>query len=182
MWQKEKLLVLSNFFFLSLCFQKAVCCRKHLYEGKGPNSGESQVIWISNLPKILSLETLWPSLGEIGLGFFKEREQLLLMQPATDKSPLKTGVYFFLILFFLNVTYSHVLIWIPKMLRYSIKRWVIQLFKVHVIDKKLQFLILPKCFQLLARIILSFIEFFYIFCLDNYKVVYCRFVERGGKS
>ena len=34
-WQKEKLLVLSNFFPLSPCFQKAVCfrgVRKHLYE------------------------------------------------------------------------------------------------------------------------------------------------------
>ena len=38
LWQKEKLHVLCNFFFLSLCFQKAVCCRgvrKRLYEGRG---------------------------------------------------------------------------------------------------------------------------------------------------
>ena len=36
LWQKEKLLVLSNFFFCHYVFKKAVCCRgvrKRLYDG-----------------------------------------------------------------------------------------------------------------------------------------------------
>ena len=46
MWQKEKLLVLSNFFVCD-CFQKAVCCRgvrKRLYEGKGKRQHNSLIV------------------------------------------------------------------------------------------------------------------------------------------